>query len=196
MRTLLPCILTFSLLTFSCESEEAKKSRLERKEQLRKEQQAQLEEARVKKQAILEFGANSLRTGETPYAYCFGANGGCYGQECSQIKVRTPSNSDVLVTIKSDNIVIRHAYIKAGNTYTFDIPNGTYQTFFYYGKGWFPDKVIKQTTCGLLKGGFLQDEYIGKDDPQVLNNDILSYELILQQNGNFSTRQSSSTEAF
>ena len=55
---------------------------------------------------------------------------------------------------------------------------------------------MKETDCGTLKGGFIADEQIGKDSPQSLNNNILEYELILQQNGNFSTTPSNSEEAF
>lgn len=41
----------------------------------------------------------------------------------------------------------------------------------------------------------MSDEYFGKDYPQSLHNNILEYELILQQNGNFSTKPSSPDEA-
>ena len=101
-----------------------------------------------------------------------------------------------MVTIKKNNEVFRHAYINAGSQYTFEFPNGTYQAFFYYGRGWNPNKVMKETDCGTLKGGFIADEHFGKDSPQSLSNNILEYELILQQNGNFSTRPSNSEEAF
>jgi hypothetical protein len=55
---------------------------------------------------------------------------------------------------------------------------------------------MKHTTCGLLKGGFVNSESFGKDDPQTLNNSILTYELVLQEGGNFSTSPSDSDEAF
>ena len=134
--------------------------------------------------------------GSTPYAYCFNNNTPCSNYGCSQIKIETPSNSDVLVSIKKNGEVYSHAYIRAGNSYTFEFPNGTYQTFFYYGKGWNPNKVMKETKCGTLKGGFVTKEHFGKDSPQLLNNNILEYQLILQQNGNFSTKQSNKNEAF
>lgn len=156
----------------------------------------QEEKERKKRELYNKYGNNSLRTGSTPYSYCFGKNNSCNDYGCSQIKVRTPSNSDVLVTIKKNGNVYRHAYIQASSSHTFEIPNGTYQTFFYYGKGWYPEKFMKKTTCGDLKGGFLSNEQFGKDDPQYLYNNILEYELILQQNGNFRTRPSSVNEAF
>ena len=55
---------------------------------------------------------------------------------------------------------------------------------------------MKETDCGTLKGGFISNENFGKDSPQSLSNNILKYELILQQNGNFSTSPSNSDEAF
>lgn len=134
---------------------------------------------------------NSLETGATPYSKYYGRNKKCTSYGCSQIKVHT-SNSDVLVTIKKDGTVVRHAYIKGGDSFTFSFPNGTYQAFFYYGRGWNPDKEMKG---GEIKGGFVADESFGKDDPQTLSNNILEYSLILQQNGNFSTRPSDSDEA-
>ena len=185
------------LISFtSCESAAEKKERLERKN----EQQIELAEVRAEKErekAILEkYLQNSLFTGATPYEYCFGSNSSCKSYGCSQIKVKSPLDSDVLVTIKQNDDVIRHAYIKAGSSYTFELLDGTYQPFFYYGKGWNPEKVMKETDCGTLKGGFVAEEHFGKDSPQNLQNGILQYELILQSNGNFSTQASNSQEAF
>jgi hypothetical protein len=208
---------SFSLIS-SCESESERKQRLAIDEQQRieldaqriqkaKELSFQQEQERIQQEALLEkerkekaiydkYLNNTLRTGATPYSYCFGRNISCSDYGCSQIAVRTPSNSDVVVTIKKNGEVFRHAYINAGSQYTFEFPNGTYQTFFYYGKGWNPDKVMKETDCGTLKGGFITDEHFGKDSPQLLSDNILEYELILQQNGNFSTSPSNSDEAF
>ena len=96
------------------------------------------------------------------------------------------------MTIKKNGEVVRHAYIKAMDSYTFSFPNGEYQAFFYYGKGWNPSKLMKN---GALKGGFISEEHFGKDEVQYLENNILEYELILQQNGNFSTSPSNPEEA-
>ena len=136
-----------------------------------------------------------MPNGSTPYSYCYGTNRTCSDWGCSKITVKTPYNSDVLVTLKKGGNVVRHAYIKASSSYTFELPDGTYQPFFYYGKGWNPDKIMKSSTSCVLKGGFISDESVGKDDPQLLNNAILEYELILQQDGNFSTRPSNLNEA-
>ena len=138
-----------------------------------------------------KYANNSLATGATPYAKYYGGNKKCNEYGCSKIKVTT-SNSDVLVTIKKNGRVVRHAYIKAGGNYTFSFPNGTYQAFFYYGSGWNPKKPMKG---GEISGGFVNNESFGKDDPQTLSNNILEYSLVLQEYGNFSTRPSDSDEA-
>lgn len=168
------------LIFASCESEESKKERL-----------AQLEADRIEKEINDKFISNSLTTGSFPYEEYYGENSSCKEVGCSEIRITT-SNSDVIVTIKQDNEVVQHAYIKAGDNYTFSLPNGTYQPFFYYGTGWYPEKEMKG---GQMKGGFIADEVFGKDEPQSLNNNVLTYELVLQQNGNFSTKPSNSDEA-
>ncbi|MEX2409804.1 MAG: hypothetical protein WD607_00290 [Candidatus Paceibacterota bacterium] len=215
---LLLAIFFLAMVTYSCESEVERKERVVREEQYRieleekriaeeAERATQLEQERIARETILEkerqeraiyekYINNSLNTGSTPYAYCYGRNTSCTNYGCSDIEVKTPSNSDVIVTIKKGETVVRHAYIKAGSSYTFELLNGTYQPYFYYGKGWNPNKVMKQTDCGILKGGFITNENFGKDSPQSLSNNILQYELILQQNGNFSMRPSNPAEAF
>jgi hypothetical protein len=179
-------LLTFFAITLSLSCQ----SKQQRQEQAEEEEQMRIEEEMYEK-----YIDNSLNTGDTPYSYMYGGNPSCNDYGCSQISVKTPSNSDVLVTIKQDGEVVCHAYIRSSSSYTFEIPNGTYQPFFYYGKGWNPEKVMKETPQGMLKGGFIENEYFGKDDPQYLENNILQYELILQHNGNFSTRPSNAEDA-
>lgn len=212
----LMCAITLSIT--SCESDEERQFRLSQEEQRRTEirerqqreeaeRQAKLEQERIEREARIEkeraekaiydkYISNSLRTGSTPYSYCFGKNISCSDYGCSKISVKTPFNSEVLVTLKSNGKVVRHAYISSGASYTFEVPNGTYQPFFYYGNGWNPEKFMKEVDCGVLKGGFVSGESFGKDDPQYLSNNILEYELILQEQGNFSTRPSNPNEAF
>ncbi|MGV0927486.1 MULTISPECIES: hypothetical protein [unclassified Empedobacter] len=221
-KLIIPFLAAF--LLSSCESEQARKDRLAREEQARieydqqkakeereeafrleqarAEQEKQAEVDRIQREAELEkerkeqeiynkYIDNSLRTGSTPYSQYYGGNSSCSDYGCSQIKVRT-SNSDVLVTIKKSDRVIRHAFIQAGDSFTFSFPNGSYQAFFYYGKGWNPEKIMKG---GELKGGFITNEEVGKDDEQTLYNNVLEYQLVLQENGNFSTRPSNLEEA-
>lgn len=144
-----------------------------------------------------EYADNYLPNGSTPYESCFGANEPCdsyFG--CSEVTVTSSNSSDVIVILKSGEKVVSHAYIRQGDTYTFNVPNGSIQPFFYYGNGWNPDKEMPSTHCDNLKGGFVNDESVDKDYPQFLNDNILSYELIEQVDGNFQTRPSDKSEAF
>jgi hypothetical protein len=187
--------ILLSIMLTSCESEEERNIRIAREEYERIQREIELQNQKKEKAIYDKYINNSLSTGSAPYSYCFGRNSSCSDWGCSQIKVRTPYNSDVLVTIKKGEKVVRHAFIKGGSSYTFELPNGTYQPFFYYGKGWNPEKVMKQTDCGTLSGGFITNEDFGKDSPQTLSNNVLEYELILQQSGNFSTKPSNADEA-
>ena len=147
-----------------------------------------------------QWKTNTLYTGAVPYRSCFGSNPKCYPpsgyQECSSIRVIAPTNSNVIVTVKNLGSVYKHAYIKPGSSYKFTLPNGKYQTFFYYGNGWNPNKKIRSSQCGSLKGGFVSGESISKSDLKSLYNYSLTYTLQLMSNGNFSTKSSSSIEAF
>ena len=131
---------------------------------------------------------NRLSTGDTPYS-CTGTSG-----RQSQIEVKTGggSESDVIVIIKRDNIIVRNAYIVSGDSYTFNLPNGSYQVFFYGGKGWNPEKNMPSG----VSGGFVANESFSKDEPITLKHQSLVYELILQRDGNFSTEPSSADEMF
>ena len=214
MKRIISLTVLLSLLIFtSCESEQARKERLElekqqrieleqkrameekakaiRLEQVRIEQEKQAEVERKKQEIYDRYISNSLPTGATPYSKYYGGNSSCNVYGCSKIKVIT-SNSDVVVIIKKNDQVVRHAFIQARDSYTFSFPNGTYQAFFYYGKGWNPEKEMKG---GEMKGGFITNEDFEKDDPQPLYNIVLIYELIMQENGNFSTRPSNPEEA-
>ena len=105
-------------------------------------------------------------------------------------------NSDVLVLVKKNGKVCRHAYIDNGGTISLEMPNGRYQAFFYYGKGWNPNKEMKKVNgIVILKGGFISNEVWSKDDSQYLSNTVLSYELTLQTNGNLQIKTSNMNEA-
>lgn len=138
---------------------------------------------------------NSLRTGATPYTKYYGENYKCPYYQCSGINVTAPRESDIVVIIKRNNKdgkVIQHGYIRAGESFQFDIPDGTFQTFFYYGEGWNPNKEMANG----IKGGFVKDEIFSKDEPQYISSAVLSYVLQLQHNGNFQTKGSNKREMF
>ena len=146
------------------------------------------------------YSTNSLYTGATPYRYCYGRNPYCsppYGYaECSFIDIKASSNSDVVVIVKKNNRVYSHAYIKAGGYHKFKVGNGSFQTFFYYGKGWNPNKYIKNSSCGKITGGFVSNESLDKSDVIRLNNSSMSYTLYTVENGNFKPKASNKNEAF
>ena len=134
------------------------------------------------------YSGNSLSTGTVPYICS-----GLYGDE-SAITVTTSgtSGSDVVVMLKMAGRLVRNAYIQAGDSYTFNLPNGRYQVFFYGGSGWNPNKIMPDGSSG----GFVEDESFTKDLPADLEFQELTYELILQPNGNFNALQSSASEMF
>ncbi len=142
-----------------------------------------------------QYENNSLSTGSAPYTAYYGRNYKCPYEQCSGIKVTAPGESDIVVIIKRNNAngkVISHGYIKAGATLFFPIPDGTYQTFFYYGSGWNPNKEMS----GGIRGGFVKDEIFSKDNPQDIYSGILTYILQLQRDGNFQTKSSNRSEVF
>lgn len=131
---------------------------------------------------------NRLQTGDTPYKNAKLSGSG------STIEVKTAAGeeNDVVVIIKHNGKIVRNAYIQGGDSYQFSIANGTYQVFFYGGKGWNPDKKM----AGGYTGGFVSNESFSKDKAVTLDYQGLNYELIPQRNGNFNTKQSSETEMF
>ena len=60
---------------------------------------------------------------------------------------------------------MKHAYISTGSSYSFEVPNGTYQVYFYYGKDWDRSKEIQSDQCFKIYGGFKEDESVSKDNP-------------------------------
>ena len=146
------------------------------------------------------YKTNSLITGSTPYRYCYGINPYCSPpsgyKECSYIDIKASATSDVIVIIKKNNIVYSHAYIKAGGYHKFKLGNGRFQTFFYYGNGWNPNKFMKNANCGKITGGFVNDETIDKSDVISLTNGSMSYTLYSVTDGNFKPKLSNKNEAF
>ena len=198
-RITLFCSLTLlGLISCDSETETEKFARLEREEQIKLDQEfqkiLQQEEKRRKHAIWNEYSENSLSRGAKPWSNCFGRSNACNGR-CSEIKINSPSNIDVVVLLKQGNVTKRHAYIPAGRSYTFNIPNGRWQPFFYYGKGWYPDKEMESSSCSSIKGGFLENEDWDKDSPDYLEDVVLTYTLTSVVNGNFQTQSSSQSEA-
>ena len=136
----------------------------------------------------------SQYTGATPWDNCFEKNVSCKYVGCSDIKVNA-SSSPVLVIVKRYGKVIKHAYISGYSSYTFEVLDGTYQVFFYYGSNWNDYKKMSSNECSSVYGGWNDDEYVSKDNPITLNGQIMTYTLTTVTNGNFSPKSSSLKEA-
>lgn len=135
----------------------------------------------------------SLSNGSQPYASIYGYNSSCDYWGCSNIIVNAPYNSDVVALIKNRNgNVVRHAYIRAGRSYSFEVPNGTYQPYFYYGKGWYPKKRMPKG----LRGGFLSSETHYYVHASYLENQEWTITLQLRTGGNLSTHSCSESDMF
>lgn len=120
---------------------------------------------------------NSLTTGSKPYSSYFGRakTGDNY------IDIKTTAGSDYIVIVKrhSNDRYINHVYIRGGEKTRMYVPNGTFDIYFYSGKGWNPEK-----TVGNLTGGFVSSESMQKDDPQKIVSAYLEYTLYPVANGN------------
>lgn len=132
---------------------------------------------------------NSLGNGNSPYL-----QSNLYAQDESQITVSTSIDSkcDLVVIVKRNGNMVANTYLQAGGEYTFNLPNGRYQVFFYAGKGWNPNKQMPNG----LRGGFVANESYSKDSPVTLQYQGVTYSLIPQPNGNFDTQQSNASEVF
>ena len=202
-------IIASLVILFACESGQAKKERLAREESQQIESELlkstgdimpgdsipsedEEEEIAIDPEIYEKYINSSLDTGDTPYSKYFGRNLSCEEDGCSKLIIESPMNSDVLVILKKGGNVVRHAYIKAGSSYTFTFLNGEYQPFFYFGKGWNPEKEMKN---GEIAGGFIVDEYFGKDSRQTFKDETLEYVLAYQKSGNFGIVPSNQNEA-
>lgn len=137
-----------------------------------------------------QYKGNSLKTGATPYRETYGNNSKVGN---AGLRIKAPTTCDVLVIIKRNGNVIKHAYIRCNQTYTFTLRAGTYQPFFVFGKSWCPEK---KSPNGQL-GYFLEDISISKDYPQRIEEyQELVYTLQTVTNGNFQAESSDENEAF
>lgn len=137
------------------------------------------------------YKGNSLSTGATPYRSKYGGNSKSGN---AALKIKAPANCDVLVIIKNlYGDVDKHAYIKAGHTYSFTLRAGIYQPFFVFGNSWCPEKEAPNGEMGY----FLEDVSISKDNPQEIGEyQELEYILQAVQGGNFHAAYSNADEAF
>ena len=145
--------------------------------------------------SIFSFNSYSQYNGYTPWSDCFGTNASCGYVGCSDIIVNTSSSSPVLAIVKQYNKVLKHAYISAGSSYTFEVKDGTYQMFFYYGSSWNSKKKMSSDECSNIYGGWNYNESVTKDTYITLKGQYMEYTLSSVTNGNFSPDKSSIEEA-
>jgi len=114
-----------------------------------------------------EYRNNSLETGAKPYASYFGR--AQTGQ--NYIDFKTSGLNDYVVIVKkhSNNKYINHIYIRGGDNARLNIPSGTYDVYFYSGKGWNPNMVIGDFNGGFVNGGTTQ-----KDGPIQLSTETIT----------------------
>lgn len=121
--------------------------------------------------------------GSQPYANVYGTN---RKQGPCAVTVTASPEMAVVVIIRYHNLdgdVAGHLYIEKGSSGTICLPAGRYQTFFYSGTTWDPNK---EMDCGLT-GGFLNSE-IFQEDPVAKNyteGTRWTYTLRMVSNGNF-----------
>lgn len=177
-------------------AERARKQAAE-KARLQREREERERKAREEQQRRAKWMANHLDNGAQPFTQCWGWNRSCEDWGCSEIKVVADRNYDVLLTLKEDNEdgdVARHVYIRRGQTKSVQVPNGTYQPFFIYGKGWDPNAVNPISGCS-KRGWFVEQLEISKDFPDYLSNTAVTYRLQVTVGGNFQTKRSNASEA-
>ena len=141
------------------------------------------------------FAANAQYTGATPCENCYGKNASCKYVGCSDIKINTSSSSAIVAIVKKNGNVVKHAYIAPSSNYTFELLDGIYQVFFYYGNVWDSNKVMKSSNCSSIRGGFKTQESVSKGDPITLKGNIMEYTLTRSTLGNFSPKSSNLDEA-
>lgn len=190
--TFFSLVVLFSFGQTACNSEEKHDLPEEQKALLENDDEmmmalkdwAQQEQVEVKQEAYSKdiydkYIDNSLKTGATPYAPCYGTNISCTDKSCSKITVKASNENDLVASIKQDGKFVGHAYVKRGESYSFLVPDGTYQTFIFMGKGWHPERKIMDEVCGTLLGGFLANENYTYDEPVQITNQVIDFDMEL-----------------
>lgn len=129
---------------------------------------------------------NQLETGAKPYKNYYRSRTGD-----NYLDFKTSGN-DYVIIVKdySTSKVVNHVYVRAGDKGRLYLPNGTYNIYFYGGRGWNPNK-----KKGHVTGGFVTDSPIQKDGPVELYNQYGEYTLYPVQNGNLQLQSATVDEA-
>lgn len=129
---------------------------------------------------------NQLMTGSKPFNDYYNS---LTGDNYLDFKT---SGCDYVVIVRDYNSsdVVNHVYIRAEDTGRLYLPNGTYNIYFYGGKGWNPEM-----QNGNVKGGFVSEGHVQKDGPVDLYNQCGVYTLYPVQDGNLQLQKASKDEA-
>ena len=143
-----------------------------------------------KSQAPVEYETyidNQLPTGSKPYKKYYRSRTGE-----NYLDFNTSGNDYVIIVRDcATNDVVNHIYIRANDKGRLYLPNGTYNIYFYGGKGWNPN--MKN---GNVEGGFVSGGQIQKDGPIVLEDSYGEYTLYPVRNGNLQLQDASESEVF
>ena len=130
---------------------------------------------------------NQLKTGSKPYKKYYKSHTGD-----NYLDFKT-SGCDYVIIVRnySNSHVVNHIYVRANETGRLYLPNGTYNIYFYGGKGWNPNKEKSH-----VRGGFVSENGpIQKDEYVRLYDQYGEYTLYPVQNGNLHLEESSEEEA-
>lgn len=142
-----------------------------------------------KSQADIDYETyidNQLETGSKPYKDHYRSRTGD-----NYIDFKT-SGEDYVIIVRDNHTsdVVNHIYVRANDRGRLYLPNGTYNIYFYGGKGWNPN--MKN---GNVVGGFVSGGYIQKDGPVELYGQYGEYTLYPVQNGNLQLQSATKSEA-
>lgn len=136
-----------------------------------------------------DYKFNRLETGAKPYKAYYGK--GKTGQDYLQFKTSGDNDYVVMAKRHGSNKVINHIYIRGGDTETMHLPDGNYDIYFYSGKGWDPEKDM-----GSVKGGFVDEAPIEKDENVSLYDQYGEYTLYPVQGGDLVLAPSDKQDMF
>ncbi len=130
---------------------------------------------------------NQLPTGAKPYkAYYRTRTGENY------LDFKTSGNDYVIIVRDyKTSKVVNHVYVQADDCGRLYLPNGTYNIYFYGGKGWNPTM-----ENGNVVGGFVSGGTVSKDGPVRLYDEYGEYTLYPVRNGNLHLESATINEAF
>ena len=129
---------------------------------------------------------NQLPTGAKPYKKYYRSRTGE-----NYLDFNTSGNDYVIIARDyNTSKVVNHIYVRANDKVRLYLPDGTYNIYFYGGKGWNPSM-----QNGNVIGGFVSGGHIQKDGPVELYGQYGEYTLYPVQDGNLQLEEATQSEA-